>query len=90
MLQQNDAKNLKKMTGTLEHGYSSESRYLLLTRTTQEVRLRMCMSNLLYNVNKYESPHWSETRFGRIRCVQGFIMGTMVIVVWRPVHVLVI
>ena len=41
--------------------YSSlRSRLLaqLLTRTTQEVHQHMCMSNLLYNINKYESPHW--------------------------------
>ena len=55
----------------------------------------MCMSNLLYDVIKYESSHWSgspsdgtQTRFGEIRCDQGFIMGPMLIGLWQLIHVL--
>ena len=54
----------------------------------------MCLSNLLFNVNKYTGSHWSlshsditQTRIAEISCVQGFIMGPMVIGLWRPIHV---
>ena len=56
--------------------------------------MRMCVSNLPFNVNKCTGTHWSlspsditQTRIGEISCVQGFIICPMVIGLWRPIHV---